>query len=102
MELCEKACEEILRSSLETFDAVQEEQGGMEEWRSIFEATLQCLLTLKSTEALQLFTCMCICALDFATYSDLEDAFLHRDKLAFMGNTYKYMELNGDLKDSEE
>ena len=105
MELKEKACEEILNNALETFDAVQKEQGGIEDWRSVFEAAFQCLLTLKDTEAIQLFVCMCICSLDFEAYSNLEDAFINHEKLIFAENTYRYMQLNGDIeepKNSEE
>lgn len=100
MELSEKACEEILKQSLETFDVVDKEEGGIKDWRSIFEAAFQCLLTLKNTEALQLFATMCICALDFDTYSSLEEVFMNREKTIPMMNTLTYQELN-DKNSSE-
>lgn len=101
MELKEKACEEILRHALETFDGVEEQEGGIKDWRAIFEAAFQCLLTLQCTEAIQLFACMCICALDFESYSQLEDVLLSHEKTVPMMNTFLYRQLNESEEKSE-
>lgn len=98
MELKDKTCEEILRRSLETFDAVDNQEGGITDWRSIFEAAFQCLLTLKSTEAMQLFATMCLMTLDFETYSELEDVLLSHSKELAMSNTITYLELNKETE----
>ena len=96
MELKEKTIKEILKQALETFDAVQQENPDIKDWRSIFEAAFQCILTIGNTEAIQLFATMCICALDFDTYSDLEDVFVNHEKTIPMLNTLTYRELNTD------
>ena len=97
MELCEKACEEILETAMTTLDTVGEVDGNVTNWRSIFEAAFSCLLSLKDTEALMLFATMCICALDFETYSNLEDSLLERSKEIPMLNTLRYMQLNKSI-----
>lgn len=97
MELSEKAREEILKSVLCTFDTVAKTED-IKDWRSIFEATLQCLLTLGCTEAIQLFATMCLQILDFDTYSELEDVFINRSKIVNAINTQWYNELNESSK----
>jgi hypothetical protein len=94
MELCEKAVEEIAKTAIETFDYVDQIRGGLEDWRPVFEGAFNCLLSLRDTEALQLFATMCICALDFETYSDLDDIFREHSKEVPMLNTLRYRELN--------
>jgi hypothetical protein len=97
MELCEKACEEILETAMVTFDTVNKMDGNLTDWRSIFEAAFSCILSLKDTEAIMLFATMCICALDFETYSDLEDNLLNRSKEIPMLNTLRYMQLSKSI-----
>lgn len=95
MELKQKACEEILKRGLEDFDAVNEKcDGGLTEWRAVFEAAFQCLLTLKETTAIQSFALMCLLALDFVTYSELEDVLVNHPKDIFFENGLLYQKLN--------
>ena len=60
----------------------------------VFEAAFQCVLTLGSTEAIQLFAMMCISSLDFFTYSELEDALINHSKELYAKNMITYSELN--------
>lgn len=101
MELSEKAVEEIIKQSLVTFDEVAKEQPDIKDWKSIFEAAFACVLSLKSTTALQLFTVMCLCALDFDSYSEVEEVFMNHPKTIPMQNTLFYKKLNEDEKSSE-
>ena len=102
MELSEKAVEEIIKQSLVTFDEVAKEQPDIKDWKSIFEAAFACVLSLRSTTALQLFTVMCLCALDFEAYSELEDVFVNHPKTIPMQNTLWYRQLNEEEKNSSE
>lgn len=100
MELSEKAQQEALSFALETFDTVMKDQSEeLKNWKSVFEAAFQCVLTLGSTEAVQLFAMMCISSLDFFTYSELEDALINHSKEIYAKNMITYSELN--KKDKE-
>lgn len=95
MELKQKTCEEILRLALADFDAVNEKcDGSLTDWRAVFEAAFQCVLTLKDTLAIQMFALMCLLALDFTTYSELEDILINHPKSVFLDNSILYQKLN--------
>lgn len=95
MELSEKAQQEALSCALESFDAVMKDQSEeLKNWKSVFEAAFQCVLTLGSTEAVQLFAMMCISSLDFFTYSELEEALINHSKEIYAKNMIAYSELN--------
>lgn len=103
MELSEKAQQEALSCALESFDAVMKDQSEeLKNWKSVFEAAFQCVLTLGSTEAVQLFAMMCISSLDFFTYSELEDALVNHSKEIYAKNMVAYSELNKKEKNSSE
>ena len=71
----------------------------LKSWKAVFEAAFQCVLTLGSTEAVQLFAMMCISSLDFFTYSGLEDVLINHSKEVYAKNMITYSELN--KKDKE-
>ena len=103
MELGEKARQEALNFGMVCFDTVVEDQSQeVKDWRAVFEAAFQCILDLGSTEAIQLFTMMCISSLDFFTYSELEDALLSHSKDMYANNMVLYSELNKKEKNSSE
>lgn len=87
----------MLGTAMKVFDKAIENYPELKDWRSIFEATYQCLLSLKDTNALRFFAMQCICALDLQNYGMFEESFLSEISLirvAVMKNTDLYKGLN--------
>lgn len=100
MELSKAAQQEALSFGLESFDVATKDQSDeIKDWRAIFEVAFQSLLSLGSTDAVQLFAMMCISSLDFFTYSELEDALTNHSKECYVNNMILYSELNKKNKE---
>ena len=87
----------MLGTAMKVFDKAIESYPELKDWRSIFEATYQCLLSLKDTTALRFFAMQCVCALDLQNYGMFEESFLSEISLirvAVMKNTKLYEGLN--------
>lgn len=104
MELKEKTTEVMMKVAMRILDKAIEGHPEMKDWRPIFEATYQCLLSLKDTNALRFFAMQCICALDLPNYGMFEENFLSEIPLirqAVIKNTELYEGLNDGIIDPD-